>query len=336
MQELINFSVWSSDTERFDNNWQAVADYVTQRGLSGLELLINFDPPPPITNGLVQAVHLPFWVTWLDVWQARPGAVERYFPGVTPEYLPFYCGGATPAEMVAVSARLWQSAAHLGANYAVFHVSHVEPEHAFSRRFTYTDADVIEAAAALLNATAATFPGGEPPVRLFLENLWWPGLTFRDNAVTEQLAARLNFNNWAFVLDTGHLMNTNPELDDEDAAIDFVLENIAGQPAAVRQRIEGVHFSLSTSGAYQRRQRQIGLPKEFWQWDWSQRMEQSRLNAYSIDQHRPFTSPRCRDILAAIEPDFVTHEFLSSSHAEFDAKLQRQLGTLGKPVTARF
>lgn len=328
MKQLMNFSVYSSDTERFGHNWQAVAAYARQYKLDGLELLTGFDPPPELPAGLVQGVHLPFWVTWLDVWRGRPGAVERYFPGIPPEYLPYYCGGATPAEIVAASRQAWQHAAQLRPNYAVFHVSHVEPEHSFTRCFPYSDADVISATADLLNAVAATFPGGEPPVRLFLENLWWPGLTFASSAAAEQLAGRLKFNNWAFVLDTGHLMNTNSALDDEDAAIDFVLETLARLSPAVGERIEGLHFNLSTSGAYQRAQIEQGLPAGFHSWDWDRQTEQSRLNAYQIDQHRPFTSPRCREIVAALRPQFLTHEFLSASQAEFDRKLGTQQAAL--------
>jgi len=330
MRELINFSVYDSDTARFDHNWQLVAEYAHQHGLAGLELLIGFEPPPDgIPAGLVQAVHLPFWITWLDVWQARPGAVERYFADVDRRYLDYYCGGATPAEMVAASRRVWQYAARLQPNYAVFHVSHVEPEHSFSRPFPYSNLDIINASADLLNAVAATFEGGEPPVRLFLENLWWPGLTFTSNAAAEHLAARLKFSNWAFVLDTGHLMNTNPNLDDEDAAIDFVLATLGNLSPAVRQRIEGMHFNLSTSGAYQREYLKNGPPAGYDHWPTSQKIEYGWLHAYNIDQHRPFTSPRCREIVAALQPQFLTHEFLSASQAEFTAKLTTQQAALG-------
>jgi len=178
-----------------------------------------------------------------------------------------------------------------------------------------------------LNTAAATLPGDEPPVRLLLENLWWPGLTFTHHTA-ELLAEQLEFSNWGFVLDTGHLMNTNPRLDDEDAAIDFVLETVAALPQSVRARIEALHFSLSTSGEYQRAQMARGLPPDFAEQNLFDRLEASRRNALTIDQHRPFTHPRCAEIVAAVQPQSVTHEFLSRNLAELDRKLRTQLAAL--------
>ncbi len=324
MKELTNFSVYSEDTGRFNNDWQAALDYTQKHGLNGLELLLNYDPPPETPPGLVQAVHLPFWITWLDVWRGVPNAAERYFPNLDPRWLQYFCGGTSPEACLETMRQALKSATRYNPAYGVFHVSHVEAEHAFTRKFTYSDAGVVIAAADLLNTVAATFEGGEPPVRLALENLWWPGLTFTANSVVETLAARLNFSNWCFVLDTGHLMNTNPTLETEEQAVDFVLQTVANLSPEIRERIETIHLNLSLSGQYQQKQIRAGLPAGFHQWDSMKKLEQSRLNALSIDQHRPFTTPRCREIIEAIQPQVVTHEFLSANLAELTSKLQTQ------------
>ncbi len=73
-RELINFSTHSGDTERFHHDWSAVTAYVQRSGLDGLELLLGYEAPPVLPPGLVQAVHLPFWLTWLDIWR---GATMR-------------------------------------------------------------------------------------------------------------------------------------------------------------------------------------------------------------------------------------------------------------------
>lgn len=328
MKQLVNFSVYPADRARFDNDWRKLRDYTQNLGLDGIELLLGFDPPPTdIPAGLVQAVHLPFWITWLDVWRGRPGAAARYFPGVPPAELKYYCGGESRVAVIELNRRLWSSAAKLSPAYAVFHVSHVEMEHAFTRRFSYANAEVIAAAANILNTVAASFPAGEPPVHLLLENLWWPGLTFTHHTA-ELLAEQLEFSNWGFVLDTGHLMNTNSRLDDEEAAIEFVLETVAALPQSMRARIEALHFSLSTSGEYQRAQMARGLPPGFAEQNLFDRLEASRRNALNIDQHRPFTHPRCAEIVDAVQPQSVTHEFLSRNLAELDDKLRTQLATL--------
>lgn len=261
MQELINFSVYSSDIERFGHDWQALAEY-TQRlgGIAGLELLISYDPLPAVPPGLVQGVHLPYWVTWLDVWREGKVGVARYFPDIPPEQLHWYCGGSDAQTMVTTLRQLLLNAAIVQPAYAVFHVSHVEVPHSFTYNYPYSAHEVVLAAAKLLNAVAATFPQGEPPVRLLLENLWLPGLTFTDNSVVETLAQSLTFDNWGFMLDTGHLMNINHTLRSEAEGIDFVLQTIDRLSPEMRRRIEGLHFHYSISGEFQQQIIAAGLP----------------------------------------------------------------------------
>jgi hypothetical protein len=329
MEELANFSVYPPDTERFGNDWQAIAAYTQSlEKIDGLELLIGYEPLPDIPAGVVRAVHLPVWITWLDVWRSSEFAAARYFPGIDPKDLKYYCGGQDGTAIVDTLRQLLLAAASLNPAYAVFHVSHVEPTDVFTRQFSYTDSEVVEAAADLLNAVAATFPNGEPPVRLFLENLWWPGLTFLSNEPALRLTERLAFNNWAFVLDTGHLMNTNPELASEDQGIDYVLRVIERLAPVVKQRIEGLHFHCSLSGLYQQEQIKAGLPPAFTGLSSTEQRTQARTVALHIDQHLPFTRPRCREIINAVQPCFLTHEFLSNTQAEYDQKLSVQQATL--------
>jgi hypothetical protein len=232
MEQLINFSTYSLDTDRFDNDWSAIAAYTHNLGgIAGLELLIGYEPLPVIPAGLVWAVHLPFWITWLDVWRQGEVGLARYFPDVNRQWLQFYCGGPNAAAMIATQRQVWLAAASLNPAYAVFHVSHVEPADVFTRRYGYNDLEVVEATAELLNAVAATFSQGEPPVRLFFENLGWPGLTFTANEPAERLAECLKFDNWAFLLDTGHLMTTNPQGVTEDHRERSIRRSCGSRPA---------------------------------------------------------------------------------------------------------
>ena len=332
MKQLINFSIYAEDTTRFNHDWAAIATYTNGLdGIAGLELLIGYESPPVVPGGLVLGVHLPYWITWLNVWRNGPVGAARYFPDVPAGDLLFYCGGQSAAAMITVQRRLWQNAAALNPAYAVLHVSHVEVAHAFTRKYTYSNLEVIDAVAALLNESAATFPNGEPPVRLYLENLWWPGLTFTESEQAERLTKRLNFKNWAFVLDTGHLMNTNVHLASEDEATDYVLETISRLTPDSKKRIEGLHLNYSLSGSYQQRQIAAGLPPGFQQLSCGEQWSLGHTNASQIDQHRPFTSPRCAEIIQAVQPRFVTHEFLSATQAEYDQKLRtQQLALNGK------
>jgi sugar phosphate isomerase/epimerase len=323
MQQLANFSIYSIHTRLFNDDWNALAAFVAQMGLDGIELLIHDQELPELPPDLAVGVHLPYWIRWLDIWRDGMQA------SVTPEDRCYLAGDARDAaDMVAKQHAIWSRAAALNPRYAVFHVSHVTMEHAFTREYDYTTDEVIDATVELLNATAATFPGGEPPVRLWLENLWWPGLHFNDPAPATMLAERLHFDNWAFVLDTGHAINTAHRIVDEDAAIDLVLEQLAGLDPALRRRIEGIHLNLSLSGAYQRETIAAGLPEGFSALSFSDQYVIARGHVGRIDQHRPFCSPRCREIVAAVDPQVVIHEFVISDLPDLRNRLATQIGAL--------
>lgn len=327
MLQLVNFSVYSTHTGLFDGDWCALAAFTEARGLDGIELLIGADPPPDLPAGLVRGVHLPYWIRWLDIWRDGAGATipddERQF---------LSDGARNASDLIALQRATWTRTAALQAPYAVFHVSHVTMEHAFTRAFDYTSAEVVAACADLLNAVAATFPNGEPPVRLWFENLWWPGLTFTDPALADWFAERLRFDNWGFVLDTGHLINTEPGIQTEEAAIDFVLERIAQLSPQVCRRIEGLHLNLSLSGDYQRASIAAGVPATFAALPFAEQFTVARDYVALVDQHRPFTSPRCREIVLAACPQVITHELLMRNRAELEYNLATQYRALNGPL----
>lgn len=107
-RELINFSTHSGDTARFNHDWSAVAAYVTALGLDGLELLLGYEAPPALPPGLVQAVHLPFWLTWLDIWRGQVAIATG-----SDEFIRWTYGGRTADELIAGQQQVWQHAAWL-------------------------------------------------------------------------------------------------------------------------------------------------------------------------------------------------------------------------------
>ncbi|MEM7797815.1 MAG: TIM barrel protein [Chloroflexota bacterium] len=323
---MVNWSVYPMDVERFADGWQGVARYVAAYGFDGVELLIGDQPlPAEIPSGLVQGIHLPLWISWLDIWRNAPDAIERYFPQTDPGWATYYGGGHNSAEMTANLSRLWQAAAASDADYMVWHVSHCEAAHAFNRAYTYSDEEVVDALAELFNATALSFPRHEPPLTLALENVWWPGLTFTRNEIAVRLAEQLAFDNWCFVLDPAHLMNTNHSLRSEEEAIDFVLERVAQLDPAVVDRIQVVHLNLSLSGSFQQQAIERGPPPNFTTLPYPDQFKVTQPLVHRIDQHRPFTSFRCRDIVTAVAPHTLVHEFTSKNLDELDQKLKKQL-----------
>ncbi|WP_321515801.1 TIM barrel protein [Marinifilum fragile] len=328
-QNLIDFSVHPSDVDRFDNKWEGLKEYINTKELDGVELLIGYDQPSDeIPKEVVKSIHLPFWVTWLDVWRKGEEAAKYYFPDVNNDYLQFCCGGRNASEMVQTQKKLWENASLFNPAHAVIHAAHVELDHAFSRDFTYKNTEVSSNLAEMLNRTAQEFTNGEPPVTLAIENLWWPGLDLLFPAEVDDFAGRLEFNNWNVLLDTGHLMNTNPALRCEDEAIDFVLDRISRLSKGIQAKIKSLHLNCSLSGEYQLKQIQNGFPQEWEKLTHREKYSAARKHVLQIDQHLPFQSERVKEIIAEVQPEIVVHEFITKDMDEFTEKLEVQRNNL--------
>lgn len=102
-----------------------------------------------------------------------------------------------------------RASAALGARYLVFHIAQARPSEIYRRRFFYSSAQVVRATVELVNALSAWIPA---QVSLLLENLWWPGLTLKDRRLAEALLEGVRHCDTGFMLDVGHLMNTNLSL----------------------------------------------------------------------------------------------------------------------------
>ncbi|MCT4603735.1 MAG: sugar phosphate isomerase/epimerase [Marinifilum sp.] len=328
-QNLIDFSADLSDVERFENKWEGLKEYIAQQELDGIELLIKYNyPSAEIPKEIVKSIHLPFWITWLDVWRKGESAAKYYFSEMMPEYLQFFCGGRNAAEMVETQKRLWKYASVFNPAHAVVHASHVELDHMFTRDFTYKNTEVCSVLAQLLNRTAQEFTDGEPPVTLAIENLWWPGLDLLFPAEVDDFAGSLEFDNWNFLLDTGHLMNTNPALRCEDEAIDFILDRITRLSKGAQSRINSLHLNCSLSGEYQLQQLQNGLPKDWEKFTDLEKYPAVRKHIAQIDQHLPFTTKRVKEIIAEVQPEIVVHEFITENMDEYSEKLEIQRNNL--------
>jgi len=328
-QNLMDFSVHPSDVNRFANAWDGLQEYLVEKQLDGVELLIGYEhPAEAVPRDIVKSVHLPFWLTWLEVWRKGAAAAKHYYPGMTNDQLRFCCGGEDAAEMIATQKQLWEYAALFQPAHAVVHASNVELEHTYTQDFTYKNTEVLAGLADLLNRTAQEFEDGEPPVKLAIENSWWPGLDFLFPAELDDFAGRLEFSNWNLLLDTGHLMNTNPALRCEDEAVDFVLDRVSRLSKEAQARIQSLHLNCSLSGIYQVEQLQQGLPANWSDMNFPEKYSLTRNYVLKIDQHLPFQTDRVKEIIQEITPEIVVHDFITKSIDEYSEKLEQQLNVL--------
>ena len=153
-------------------------------------------------------------------------------------------------------------------------------------------------------------------------------MDYRDPGLVRWFADKLEFDNWAFLLDTGHLMNSIGGSREEVQATEKLVDTLQSIPDDLVEMIVGVHLNHSLSGDYLDTTREEGDPPGYSSSPLSARMNTAIDHFKGIDQHLPFTCDKCRDILAKIRPEYVTHEFPSFSPKEYARKVSIQRAAL--------
>ncbi|MCL1905014.1 MAG: hypothetical protein FWG19_02690, partial [Methanomassiliicoccaceae archaeon] len=198
--------------------------------------------------------------------------------------------------------------------YGVLHASNTRMDEIMGFVHRDGDREILHALAELLNNVAEQFPGGEPPFKILLENLWWPGLTMTDDSGFVILEKELQFGNWGLCLDTGHLMNRLGNCREERKSIDDLLKIMKGYPRRMIDRIETVHLHMSLSADYQERCKKN--PSAYGSVGDADLMSKAYEHICKIDEHRPFNDRTCTKIIDLLRPEHVTYEISARTPEE--------------------
>ena len=320
MLELTNLSNADCDVENvLQNSADTLPTLLRVHELDGIEFMLcaPWDRvmfPPTYIKG----VHLMFWPTWVDFWRGDRAALMEEFG--SEENIRRYYGSLDIGDWVAAWKENLRQAAECQPHYIIFHVAHNRTSEMYARRFSLSDESVIRATIELVNEIAREIPQG---CRLLFENLWWPGLTFREPHLAEVLLERIDYDNAGFMLDVGHLINTNFDLRSESDGATYVAK-IYHALGALGKRIWGVHLHQSLSGAYTREMihRHVGESRPL---DWRETTDYVR----HVDRHEPFRTEAARRIVDMVQPDYLVHEFLHRSRVDLEQKLRTQRFALG-------
>lgn len=313
MLQLVNLSNYSTDNELIAYSPQRLQAFLLQHNLDGLEMMFC----SPWDSKLhrpewLHGCHLRFWPWWLDFWRGDQPALIKQF-GSKEEIAGCY-GGLTREAWLAIYRDNIKTAKAAGVKYLVFHVSQARPAELFNWQFSATSQEVIEAVIEVVNALAPDIP---EDMALLFENLWWPGLTLTDKDLTAMLLANVTHQNVGIMLDTGHLMNTNPDLTTECEAADYIIKTLENL-GSFRQYVRGIHLHKSLSGKYLRSSQACT------QCNTEYSMQELMEHVLRIDEHKPFTTSAVRTIVDYVQPDFLVHEFIYESMTDWEQKLRRQ------------
>ncbi len=284
MKTTMNFSTSIYDAERFSSP-EDLRGFYTGFGLDGLELM-PLDPglPSQITPDMVTGVHLCCPPDWME---------------------------SDPATIEASYRRDLEFARQMQAEYVVFHASQISEVEATTYHFSHTDTQVVDACCRLVNSLM----DGQSYTFLFLlENQWWPGLTFLRPEIAGALLDGIHYPYTGFMLDTGHLMNTNQQLSTPDEAVAYI-HTVLNRNERYLPYIRGIHLNQSLSGAYV--QDYLKRPP----------FDRSKADAdawtchvyehiFQVDQHRPFVADGVRNLVKRIAPDYVTYEYITRDRDE--------------------
>ena len=323
MKSLINLTTDTIDLDRFKCSAD-LEELLT--GFDGLELMYLGDD----TRGIIQkrqvtGVHLNNYHCWLDLWNGDERALLNEFDSL--DTIERYYGGTTRDVIIDRVRRDLDMALSYDAEYVVLHISDSSTYESMTRQFLHSDEEVIRASCELINTVFCD----DPPVTLLLENLWHPGLTFLDPAMTKLLFEGINHKDTGIMLDTGHLMLMNPELQTQEEAIVYI-ESLLDLHGSLCEKIRGIHLNKSLTGDIALRYKEN--PPEM-PYNYYERVNKLYEYIFQIETHLPFTGVGICGLIERIGPEYLIYEFMSSGldeHKKYLAEQKQCLGELSRDV----
>ncbi len=319
---LLNFSTHPGDLRIFADNWEQARRFLEHWEFDGFELYpVGEYPWGKIPSGLVKSLHLRFFVILRQGWKGEAAELERVF-GDTKTAAAFYGSHDTRRAISETYRQQLDLARKLGCETVVFHPAHCELEYVRNWNFPWHWRKTFDLCAEVLNEALSRSPWNGC---LLLENLWWPG-SFRlqePAAEYDYLRSRIEHPDCGIVLDTGHLLNRDGGFDDEREAIAWLLGEVAGWPADLRQAIRALHLTCSLSGAYIRASR--ARPADpFPDESFGSRLSKARRHVSRIDRHNPFTDPDIGKLFRLLEPRQTVFEFSFADRPSWEKKIMAQ------------
>ena len=322
MIQSVNFPICSYCIKPY-GGWDVLGAKIRSLGLDGIEGIVDpVDVDDTFPAELLAGYHMVFYPDWLDFYRQNEPELLRKFGSW--EMIGKVYPGTRPEDLMRQFKDDLTFGLSMHTPYAVFHVSDVSLEEGYTYRWLHTNKEVLDGAIEFINELLR---GVEPTFDFLVENQWWPGFTFLDPRETEYLLSRIDYPRTGIMLDTGHLMNTNPKLRTQAQGIDYILEKILSH-GEMKERIRGMHFHQSLSGAYVRKNTGK-LPEDFPS-DYFAAFFQEYPHIESIDRHRPWTDPGCVRLIDEVRPLYLTHELSSGPHRPQLAAVKRQMGTIRK------
>lgn len=319
MKTLFNITTSEDDIQRFASA-EDFEEMMTH--FDGVELMYyGEDEKQIISREKVIGYHMHFFPFWLDFWKGNEERLLKEFD--TKENWERYYGGTNKDAVIRRYREDLAVAHEYGAEYVVFHVSEASIEESFTWNYHYSDEEVADATAELLNEL---FKEEEGKIALLLENLWQPGLRFTRPEITKRLLERISYPNKGIMLDTGHLLHTNTALKTQKEGITYI-HRMLDDHGRLCEFIRGIHLNQSLTGDYCEKIKNNPPKMER---TYAGRYNQMFFHAFAVDKHEPFTADGIEELVERIAPEYLTFEFITADNLQHRMYLEQQLKALGR------
>lgn len=309
-------------------NREELKDSYEKYGCRGLEIIrCDEDSRRIIGNEMISGLHMIFYPMWLDFFMGNERNLQEEF-GNRSVWEEFYRGSTFDSVMLQFESDL-RYAAEVKAEYVVFHVSDVTIEGTFIQKHRHTDEEVVEVACMIINSL---LDGKNYEFDFLIENLWWPGFTLTNPKLTMQMLEQVNYKKKGIMLDTGHLMCSNPDIANQEDGCRY-LHKILSEHEAVCPEfcefVKGIHLHQSVSGGFVKEimKNPPKLKEEYYE-----RFAQVYEFLGKVDTHKPWETPEVCSVIDRIDPKFLVHELFAANRKEREALLKIQVDTLSEGI----
>lgn len=311
MYKLLNRSDFSTNDE-LEKSWEK---YSKKYGIDYFELIKYSDIDNSSLKKKIKGYHLRFFPTWLDLYfYSKEELLLRLGEEKNIRSL---CGGITKDEMLEYYKKELERAKELEVEYVVLHACNIDIFEGMTYNFRFSDMKILEKVVEFVNEI---FDNEKYNFTLLLENLWWPGLKLTSYLEADYLIKNIKYKNTGFMLDTGHMLNTNLELKNSDEGVDYILGNLENLKE-YKNYIYGVHLNLSLSGEYVKRSIELNKERRL---NLKEVLNEIYFHVEKIDYHFPFDNMRIKEVLKELPLKYLVYEFIARDEISIERAVEKQ------------
>lgn len=311
MYKLLNRSDFSTNDE-LEKSWEK---YSKKYGIDYFELIKYSDIDNSSLKKKIKGYHLRFFPTWLDLYfYSKEELLLRLGEEKNIRSL---CGGITKDEMLEYYKKELERAKELEVEYVVLHACNIDIFEGMTYNFRFSDMEILEKVVEFVNEI---FDNDKYNFILLLENLWWPGLKLTFYLEADYLIKNIKYKNIGFMLDIGHMLNTNLELKNSDEGVDYILGNLENLKE-YKNYIYGVHLNLSLSGEYVKRSIELNKERRL---NLKEVLNEIYFHVEKIDYHFPFDNMRIKEVLKELPLKYLVYEFIAQDEISIERAIEKQ------------